>query len=95
MAEYFRVKEAFAYGEHNVATPGQIWSSDNPNLKGREHLFEPVEVAAARAVGATETATAGPGEARSRSKRLGGHRPSEPTESSAETEAPATPAEQE
>lgn len=91
MPEYFRVKEAFAYG-NAVASPGQIWSSDNPDIKGREHLFESVEVAAARS--ATETASAAPGETRARSKRLGrksDHTPEPP----AEPEAPATPAEEE
>lgn len=68
MAEFFRVKEAFAYG-NDVATPGQIWSGDNPAYKGREHLFEPVEVAAARAAG-TETASAAPGEVRSVSSKF-------------------------
>lgn len=95
MAEYFRVKEAFAYGEHNVATPGQIWSDDNPAYKGREHLFEAVEVAAARS---SETATAAPGENRSRSKRLG-HPKADTKESNTpsavEPEAPGTPAEKE
>lgn len=90
MADYYRVKEAFAYGEHAVATPGQIWSGDNPNLKGREHLFEPVEAAAAR----TETASAAPGETRSRSKRLGHKQPTHKP-SAVEPEEPGTPAEKE
>lgn len=60
MAEYYRVKEPFAYG-NNVATVGQIWSDGNPAFRGREQFFEPVAAAAVR----TETATAGPGELRS------------------------------
>lgn len=60
MAEYFRVKEAFAYG-NAVAPAGEIWSDDNPAFKGREQFFEPVGAAAARStVAATETADATP-----------------------------------
>jgi hypothetical protein len=90
MPDYYRVKEAFAYG-NAVASPGQLWSGDNPDLKGREHLFEPVEVAAARS---TETATAGPGESRTRSKRLG-HKAEPKSPSAVKPEAPGTPADKE
>lgn len=66
MSEYFRVKEAFAYG-NAVATPGEIWSSDNPAYKGREQFFEPIEDAVTRTASrATETASAAPGEVRAR-----------------------------
>jgi hypothetical protein len=47
--------------------PGDLIASDDPGFKGREHLFQPVEVAA---YGRTETATSAPGETRSRTKRL-------------------------
>lgn len=33
-----------------IMTPGSLVSSDDPGLKGREHLFEKVEVAAQREV---------------------------------------------
>lgn len=65
MAEYFRVKEAFAYGNF-VASPGEIWAGDHPDYKGREQFFEPVASAAVRA---TETASAAPGELRSVAKK--------------------------
>ncbi|KQH75590.1 hypothetical protein AO501_25270 [Mycobacterium gordonae] len=66
MADYFRVKEPFAYG-NAVATAGEIWSSDNPNLKGREQFFEPLADAVTRtAARASETASAAPGEVRAR-----------------------------
>ncbi len=66
---YFRVKEAFAYG-NAVATPGEIWASDNPALKGREQFFEPLEDAVVRTASrATETASAAPGEVRHVAKK--------------------------
>lgn len=66
MPEYFRVKEAFAYG-NAVATPGEVWASDNPAFKGREQFFEPLAEAVSRtAARATETASAAPGEVRAR-----------------------------
>lgn len=68
MAEYYRVKEPFAYG-NNVATVGQIWADDNPAFKGREQFFEPIADAVSRVQGATETATAAPGEVRSIAKK--------------------------
>lgn len=73
MAEVFRAREAFAYtdkqGVPRVVAPGHLMSSNDPNFKGKEHLFEPVEVAAAREAHTTdsnvETATAEPGARRS------------------------------
>jgi hypothetical protein len=50
-----------------------------------------VEVAAARS---TETATAGPGESRTRSKRLG-HKAEPKSPSAVKPEAPGTPADKE
>ena len=73
MANIYRAVEAFAFADkggvpHSV-TPGDLRSGDDPNFKGREHLFESVEVAAARKAGrAVETATAAPGESRSLSR---------------------------
>lgn len=68
MPEYFRVTQAFAYG-NAVAPAGEVWSDDNPAYKGREQFFEPVGVAAARSTStATETASAEPGSVRGRSK---------------------------
>ena len=75
MPDYYRVKEAFAYG-HFVATPGEIWAGDNPAFKGREQFFEPV--ASAAVVRATETATAGPGELRSVAKKAPAKKAPEP-----------------
>jgi len=94
MAEYFRVKEAFAYG-NAVAPAGEIWSDDNPAFKGREQFFEPVGAAAARStVAATETADATPGALRGRSKRLTKAAPKQ-ADPKPEPKPLASPAEQE
>ena len=62
-----RAVEPFAYtdaaGVPRVVSPGQLFETTDPCVIKRPHLFERVEVAAARA---TETATAAPGETRSR-----------------------------
>jgi hypothetical protein len=54
MSEIYRAKEAFTFNGKNgvprVFTAGVLISSDDPDYKGKEHLFEPVEVAAARPV---------------------------------------------
>lgn len=52
-----------------IATPDQVFDADDPDIKGKEHLFTPVEVSVqrtenARAGRATETATSAPGEVR-------------------------------
>lgn len=69
MSDVFRAVEAFAFtsksGVPRVITPGALISSDDPDYKGREHLFEPVALAANRAM---ETASAGPGERRVRTR---------------------------
>lgn len=74
-----RAKEPFAYtdnaGVPRVVSPGQLFDSADPCVVKRAHLFEPVEVAAARA---TETATAAPGETRSVRPRVRKH--AEPAE---------------
>lgn len=78
MADMYRAKEPFAFtskgGLPRIITAGFVMFSDDPDFKGKEHLFEPVEAAAIRgrrvragdasAVDATETATAAPGERR-------------------------------
>lgn len=72
-----RVREAFSVlGDPNgrVYTPGELVSADDPHVKGREHMFETVEDhvatrAASSPTGAVETATAAPGQRRSRSKK--------------------------
>lgn len=65
-----RAKEPFSYidskGVPRVVSPGQLLDDADPAVVKRSHLFEPVEVAAARA---TETATASPGELRSVAKK--------------------------
>ncbi|MGW6121500.1 hypothetical protein ACWFRF_20830 [Nocardia sp. NPDC055165] len=68
-----RAREAFSYtdksGVPRVVRPGDLVDSDDPDVKGREHLFETVEVAANRAAGAVEQTTAAPGEKRTVSTR--------------------------
>lgn len=81
MAEYFRAREPFHIQGKNglprTFTPDQVISSDDPDFKGREHLFEPVEASVQRvtesrgpsgpsAARAAETASAAPGEKRVR-----------------------------
>lgn len=84
MAEYFRVKEAFAYG-NAVVSAGEIWSDDNPAFRGRELFFEPIAAAASRVTpAAVETATASPGEVRAVSRPRRGRR--------SHTETPTPPA---
>jgi hypothetical protein len=76
-----RVREAFAYMVGNypdVLRPGDVVASDHPAVKGREDKFESVDTNNARirdpkaallpATGIIESATAAPGEKRSRSK---------------------------
>lgn len=68
-----RAREPFSFDadgySHNVAA-GALFDSEDPAVKKRPHLFEPVEVAAARRAAAvsTETASAAPGERRVRSR---------------------------
>lgn len=65
-----RAKEPFAYtdtaGVPRMVATGQLFAADDPCVRKRPGLFEPVEVAAARATTSTasETATAAPGEVR-------------------------------
>lgn len=73
-----RVKEAFSSlsdPSGRVYVPGQLVDADDPIVKGREHHFEPVDVAAAAQAKSAvslstgepvEAATAAPGERRSR-----------------------------
>jgi hypothetical protein len=48
----FRAVEPFAFTGHDglprVVTPGFLMADDDPDYRGKESLFEPVEVAAAR-----------------------------------------------
>ncbi len=67
----YAAKEAFTFdqdGAPRVFTPGDLISDDDPGYKGRERLFEPVSVVAARRSGVTETASAAPGEVRHRGR---------------------------
>jgi len=63
-----RVLEAFAYkSSDGFLVPlgaGEIVDSTHPAVKGREHMFEPVEATAARSRDEVEQATAAPGEKR-------------------------------
>lgn len=70
-----RVRGSFAciyQGVEEVFAAGRLVDASDPVVKGREHLFEPVEVAASRqslmgrtAPAPVEQATAAPGEKRS------------------------------
>ncbi len=64
-----RVRESFLAnwnGNPRVFTAGELVDSDDDITKGRGHLFEAVEVAAARVSSPkVERATAAPGEKRS------------------------------
>jgi hypothetical protein len=71
-----RVKEGVSFdlpsGEQVNLRRGQLLPDGHPYIKGRAHLFEPAEDAAARAPGAAvavETTTAAPGERRSVTRR--------------------------
>ncbi|QRZ05896.1 hypothetical protein [Mycolicibacterium austroafricanum] len=52
-----------------VIRPGDLFDKTDPCVKGREHLFEPVEVNAERRRSTVEDASAAPGEKRSLSTR--------------------------
>jgi len=84
MSEVYRAKEPFAFTDHNGVprsiVPGDLMFGGDVNLKGREHLFERVEVAAARANAVVEDASAAPGQLRSVSTVKRG-RPSNKNES--------------
>lgn len=69
MPEVFLAIEPFTFTSRggvprNIRTGDPI-SSDDPDFKGREHLFEPALASANRA---TETASAAPGERRNRGR---------------------------
>ncbi len=82
MTAIYRAREAFAFtdkrGVPRVVNAGDLIAADDPSLKGKIHLFEQVELAAARASG-VEEATAEPGSRRSLSTK-GQTRHREPTE---------------
>lgn len=69
MADVYRAREPFAYtdkkGVPRSVAAGDLMSDDDPNFKGKEKLFEPVGLAAARTAGMVEEATAEPGALRS------------------------------
>lgn len=82
MAEYFHAVEPFSIrgrsGLPRTFLPAEVVSSDDPDFKGREQMFEPVSASVERgamsrsgggrtSVTATETATSSPGERRVRS----------------------------
>lgn len=73
MAETLRAKESFSYdvkGTPVAVRVGELRPAGHADVKGREHLFEAVEVAAERQrtrgafTSSVEKATAGPGERR-------------------------------
>lgn len=71
-----RVKEAHSFDENGVPVTmkvGTLVEDDDPRVKGREQFYEAADAAAARtsvrateSVGSVETASAAPGEKRSR-----------------------------
>lgn len=75
-------REGFAFtgkdGLPRVFSAGQLVDDTDPDFKGREHLFQPADQATAQAAdrrgkrptAATETASAAPGEMRTRSHPL-------------------------
>lgn len=79
MAEIYRALAPFAFtsksGIPRVVAAGDLFSPDDPDFKGKEHLFEPVEAQVDRGrrvragdTTATETASAAPGERRARTR---------------------------
>ncbi|AJA43308.1 head-tail connector protein [Mycobacterium phage Sbash] len=68
-----RAKEAFAYNDAQnvprVVRPGDLFDDSDTAVKGRAHLFEPVEVNAERRRASIEDASAEPGRLRSVGKR--------------------------
>lgn len=101
MTEFYRAREAFSLtsksGLPRVITPGTLISSDDPDYKGREHLFEPVEVSVAHSAAArTETTSAAPGQLRSLGRKTG-KKPSTQTKQEPPKQEPAKsePAKQE
>lgn len=72
MSEVFRAIEPFSTAQRNGVSrtirAGDLVSSEDPDFKGREHLFEPAINAANRAL---ETASAAPGERRHRGRPAG------------------------
>lgn len=67
----YRVREPFAFdqsdGVQRVMRPGDLVDENDPAYKGREALFETVEVATTRAL---EVTSAAPGERRTRTRRV-------------------------
>jgi hypothetical protein len=67
-----RVKEAHSFDWMGVPLTmrvGTLVAEDDPRIRGREQFYEPADLAAIRMSGsetATETASAGPGERRTR-----------------------------
>ncbi len=57
----------FSSGRPEVYNPGRLVDENDPVVKGREAHFEPAEAAASRV--RVESATAAPGERRTRSRR--------------------------
>ncbi len=54
MAEIVRATTSFSCGRAGMVRLGDLYESDNPIVKGREHLFE-------RGAGAVQHRAAGPG----------------------------------
>lgn len=82
MAEFYRVREPFwlttKQGVPRVCTAGEILSSDDPDLKGREQFCDKLTDFIARTQAAvTETASAAPGEVRA-VRRIGRPRKHQP-----------------
>jgi hypothetical protein len=98
VSEILRARESFHYtngaGVPSFVAVDALVTSDDPVVKGRQHLFEPVAVSAdRRAAAGVEDMSAEPGELRSVStvKRGRGRKPETP-EPEPEATPEATPA---
>lgn len=70
MSQILRVTKAFSVlsdPNGHVYTPGELVDAAHPHVKGREGNFETVEAHVSARAGVSETATAAPGERRTRS----------------------------
>lgn len=95
MADYFHAREPFNIRGKNglprTFMPAEVISSDDPDFKGHEKMFEPISESVDRATQsragrhgaarAAETASAAPGEKRSRSTTITAPTITEPTPS--------------
>lgn len=60
--QFLRARQGFIGPDREVVKGGQVVAADHPSVKGREHLFEPLDET-------VEQATAAPGELRALSSK--------------------------